>query len=122
MLLIPSNASPPSVARSLGCSGGVGQGSHELDAHEYSVTTAFPPAFAIVSTYFGRYAESFKARRSLLIAAFNPCSKSTNVPSVQSSSRCCSRVTTAPGVESSKTRSCTGWPRAGLQGPVSQPE
>jgi hypothetical protein len=31
--------SAPSVARSLPPSGGVGHGSHELDCHEYSVTT-----------------------------------------------------------------------------------
>lgn len=58
---------------------------------------------------FGASAESFSASRSLLMALFNPWSKSTNVSVGQSLCRNSSRVTIPPGCSSSIARIWSGW-------------
>ena len=62
------------------------------------------PRRCIVSTKRGLSAESPSASRNLLMAAFRPCSKSTNVSAGQSFLCNSSRVTTWPGCSSSIAR------------------
>ena len=62
------------------------------------------PRRGSVSMYFGASAESPSASRSRLMAAFRPCSKSTNVFAGHNRSRRSSRVTSSPGCSTSALR------------------
>ena len=67
------------------------------------------PRRGSVSIKLGASAESPSASRTLLIAAFRPFSKSTNVSAPQSLPRSSSRVTISPECSNSITSTRKGW-------------